>query len=98
MRRRETRLIIVAYDQLYLVRPLAAAAIRLPWQRSQPPGKMTPARVGPGFASPRNPRQSRQSGETRQAQGQAARRIQEQAQGIPAPRRQTKSQTPGHPA
>ena len=55
MRRRETRLIIVAYDQLYLVRPLAAAAIRLPWQRSQPPGKMTPARVGPGFAKSEKP-------------------------------------------
>lgn len=45
---RWTWLIIAAYDQLYLARPLAAA-VRLPWQRPQPPGAMTPARVRAGF-------------------------------------------------
>ncbi len=45
---RWTWLIIACYDQLYLARPLAAAT-RLPWQRPQPPGTMTPARVRAGF-------------------------------------------------
>jgi hypothetical protein len=45
---RWTWLIIAACGQLYLARPLAAA-IRLPWQRPQPPGTMTPARVRAGF-------------------------------------------------
>ena len=45
---RWTWLIIACYAQLYLARPLAAA-IRLPWQRPQPPGTMTPGRVRAGF-------------------------------------------------
>jgi hypothetical protein len=45
---RWTWLIIAACGQLCLARPLAAA-IRLPWQRPQPPGTMTPARVRAGF-------------------------------------------------
>jgi DDE superfamily endonuclease len=45
---RWTWLIIAACGQLYLARPLAAA-IRLPWQRPQLPGTMTPARVRAGF-------------------------------------------------
>jgi Transposase DDE domain len=49
---RWTWLIIAAYDQLYLARPLAAA-VRLPWQRPQPPGAMTPARVRAGFRAVR---------------------------------------------
>jgi len=45
---RWTWLLIACYAQLYLARPLAAA-IRLPWQRPQPPGAMTPGRVRAGF-------------------------------------------------
>jgi hypothetical protein len=45
---RWTWLLIAACAQLYLARPLAAA-IRLPWQRPQPPATMTPARVRAGF-------------------------------------------------
>jgi len=45
---RWTWLIIAAYTQLRLSRPLAAD-LRLPWQRPQPPGTMTPARVRRGF-------------------------------------------------
>ena len=49
---RWTWLLIAAYAQLYLARPLAAA-IRLPWQPPLPAGKMTPARVRAGFRSAR---------------------------------------------
>ena len=45
---RWTWLIIACYAQLRLARPLAAD-LRLPWQRPQPPGTMTPARVRRGF-------------------------------------------------
>jgi hypothetical protein len=45
---RWTWIIIACYAQLYLARP-AAAAIRLPWQRPQPPAAMTPGRVRAGF-------------------------------------------------
>jgi DDE superfamily endonuclease len=45
---RWTWLIIACYAQLHLARPLAAA-IRLPWQRPQPPAAMTPGRVRAGF-------------------------------------------------
>jgi hypothetical protein len=45
---RWTWLIIAAYTQLRLARPLAAD-LRLPWQRPAPPGTMTPARVRRGF-------------------------------------------------
>jgi hypothetical protein len=45
---RWTWLVIACYAQLHLARPLAAA-IRLPWQRPQPPETMTPARVRAGF-------------------------------------------------
>ena len=45
---RWTWIIIAAYTQLRLARPLAAD-LRLPWQRPQPPGTMTPARVRRGF-------------------------------------------------
>jgi hypothetical protein len=45
---RWTWLIIAAYAQLRLARPLAEDA-RLPWQRPCPPGRLTPARVRRGF-------------------------------------------------
>jgi len=45
---RWTWLIIAAYTQLRLARPVAAD-LRLPWQRPAPPGAMTPARVRRGF-------------------------------------------------
>jgi hypothetical protein len=45
---RWTWLIIAAYTQLRLAAALAAD-LRLPWQRPQPPGTMTPARVRRGF-------------------------------------------------
>src|ERR1017187_6748951 len=45
---RWTWLILAAYAQLYLARPLAAD-IRLPWQQPCPPGRLTPARVRRGF-------------------------------------------------
>jgi DDE superfamily endonuclease len=45
---RWTWLLIAAYTQLRLAAPLAAD-LRLPWQRPQPPGTMTPARVRRGF-------------------------------------------------
>jgi hypothetical protein len=45
---RWTWLIIAAYTQLRLAAALAAD-LRLPWQRPQPPGQMTPARVRRGF-------------------------------------------------
>jgi len=50
---RWTWLIIAAYAQL---RPAAALAadLRLPWQRPQPPGAMTPARVRRGFRAVRD--------------------------------------------
>ncbi|MGH3283277.1 MAG: NF041680 family putative transposase, partial [Streptosporangiaceae bacterium] len=45
---RWTWLVIAAYVQLYLARPLAED-VRLPWQRPCPPGRLTPARVRRGF-------------------------------------------------
>ena len=45
---RWTWLVIAAYAQLHLARPLAAD-IRLPWQQPCPPGRLTPARVRRGF-------------------------------------------------
>jgi hypothetical protein len=45
---RWTWLIIAAYTQLRLAAALAAD-LRLPWQRPQPPGTLTPARVRRGF-------------------------------------------------
>jgi hypothetical protein len=45
---RWTWLVIAAYVQLHLARPLAAD-IRLPWQRPCPPGRLTPARVRRGY-------------------------------------------------
>ena len=45
---RWTWLVIAAYAQLFLARPLAADA-RLPWQRPCQPGRLTPARVRRGF-------------------------------------------------
>ena len=45
---RWTWLIIAAYTQLRLAAALTAD-LRLPWQRPQPPGTMTPARVRRGF-------------------------------------------------
>jgi hypothetical protein len=45
---RWTWLVIAAYAQLHLARPLAADA-RLPWQRPCQPGRLTPARVRRGF-------------------------------------------------
>lgn len=49
---RWTWLLIAAYTQLRLAAPLAAD-LRLPWQRPQPPGRMTPARVRRGFRAVR---------------------------------------------
>jgi hypothetical protein len=49
---RRTWLIIAAHDQLYLARPIAAD-LRLPWQRPQPPARMTPARVRAAFRAVR---------------------------------------------
>ena len=45
---RWTWLIITAYAQLRLARPLAAD-LRLPWERPAPAGRLTPARVRRGF-------------------------------------------------
>jgi Transposase DDE domain len=45
---RWTWLVIAAYTQLYLARPLAAD-IRLPWRQPCPPGRLTPARVRRSF-------------------------------------------------
>jgi hypothetical protein len=45
---RWTWLIIVAYTQLRLARPLAAD-LRRPWEQPAPPGRLTPARVRRGF-------------------------------------------------
>jgi hypothetical protein len=45
---RWTWLIITAYAQLWLARPLAED-LRLPWERPAPPGRLTPARVRRGF-------------------------------------------------
>ena len=45
---RWTWLVIAAWNQLWLARPLAAAA-RLPWQPAVPPGEMTPGRVRAAF-------------------------------------------------
>jgi len=49
---RWTWLLIAAYTQLRLAAVLAAD-LRLPWQRPQPPGRMTPARVRRGFRAVR---------------------------------------------
>jgi hypothetical protein len=54
---RWTWLIIACYAQLWLARGLAAVT-RLPWQRPQPAGEMTPGRVRAGF------RQARQAAGT----------------------------------
>lgn len=45
---RWTWIIIAAYTQLRLARPLARDQ-RLPWQKPLPPGKLTPARVRAGY-------------------------------------------------
>jgi len=45
---RWTWLIIAAYAQLRLARPLTAD-LRRPWERPAPPGRLTPARVRRGF-------------------------------------------------
>jgi len=45
---RWTWLVIAAWNQLWLARPLAAA-VRLPWQPHVPAGKMTPGRVRAAF-------------------------------------------------
>ena len=50
---RWTWIIIAAYTQLRLARPLAAD-LRLPWHKPQPPGTMTPARVRRGFSAVRD--------------------------------------------
>jgi hypothetical protein len=46
---RWTWLVVLAYTQLRLARPLAQDQ-PLPWQRSQPPGNLTPARVRRAFS------------------------------------------------
>jgi DDE superfamily endonuclease len=48
-----TWLVIAAYDQLYLARPLAAD-IRLPWQQPRPAAAMTPGRVRAAFRAVRH--------------------------------------------
>src|SRR5690348_14787813 len=52
---RWTWLIITAYAQLRLARPLAAD-LRLPWEQPAPPGRLTPARVRRGFRNIRTTR------------------------------------------
>ncbi len=47
---RWTWLVVVAYTQLRLARPLAGDQ-PLPWQRPQPAGKLTPERVRRGFST-----------------------------------------------
>ena len=47
---RWTWLVVLAYTQLRLARPLAVDQA-LPWQRPQPPGTLTPERVRRGFAT-----------------------------------------------
>jgi hypothetical protein len=49
---RWTWLIIAAWDQLWLARPLAAAA-RLPWQPDIPARQLTPGRVRAQFRAAR---------------------------------------------
>src|SRR6266480_3809413 len=49
---RWTWLIIAAYAQLRLARPLAGD-LRRPWERPSPPGRLTPARVRRGFRNVR---------------------------------------------
>jgi PAS domain-containing protein len=46
---RWTWLVVLAYTQLRLARPLAQDQ-PLPWQQAQPPGKLTPARVQRAFS------------------------------------------------
>jgi hypothetical protein len=46
---RWTWLVVLAYTQLRLARPLADDQ-PLPWQQAQPPGKLTPARVRRAFS------------------------------------------------
>ena len=86
---RWTWLIIAALTaQLRLARPLAAD-LRLPWQRPQPPGTMTPARVRRGFrCRPRHSRHSRSPAQTRQARPRTPEGIQEPAQSTQLRRRQ----------
>ena len=45
---RWTWLLLACWNQLWLARDLAAAT-RLPWQKPQPPGQLTPGRVRAGF-------------------------------------------------
>jgi hypothetical protein len=45
---RWTRLVLLAYTQLRLARPIGLEA-RLPWERRQPPHRLTPARIRRGF-------------------------------------------------
>ncbi len=45
---RWTWLVVTSYTQLRLARPLVAD-LRLPWERTREPGKLTPARVRRGF-------------------------------------------------
>ena len=47
---RWTWLIITCHAQLRLGRPLAAD-LRRPWERSAPPGRLTPARSGGGLGT-----------------------------------------------
>jgi hypothetical protein len=54
---RWTWLVIIAYTQLRLARPLASD-LRLPWEKPLPPLKLTPARVRRGFRNIRTKTQS----------------------------------------
>ena len=91
---RWTWLLLACHAQLYLARALAAA-LRLPWQRPQPPRQMTPGRVRAGFRHARETAGSPASAsETRQARPRTSQRVKEQAQGTPPPRRQDATPNP----
>jgi len=74
---RWTWLVVACCAQLWLARSVAAAP-RLPWQRPQPPGTMTPGRVRAGFRHAREDRgQPGQPAETRKTRPRAPARIEE---------------------
>ena len=92
---RWTWLIITAYAQLRVARPLAAD-LRLPWERPAPPGRLTPARVSLGVPEhPRDPALPGRCTQTRQAWARPAARVEEPPPGTP-PRRREKDEEGCH--
>ena len=91
---RWTWLIITAYAQLRLARPLAAD-LRLPWERPAPPGRLTPARVRRGFRNIRaGPALPGRCAETRQARARTAAQIEEPPPGTPPRRGENNEEEP----